>query len=390
MTIKQKTGAFIEQAGLCVTTLFYVLFGWQQWWSGVSPRLLRGSPERDSLHHAHLSLGATLFVLSILCLLVWLLRPGSSALQKFKKAFSNSATTAVSLFFISIVCAMVFGLAQAWAKGEKTAVFGVFPLPHFLDWDWGTSGYMHSAMSSIGSALFAGMVFVFLFIQLKKYIKPGYAVAILLLLHVVVNLPKPPSLHPIAAFGTYVMVPSYYLTALAVYCWANNRKFVYWPVYLFFMLFFLYLPYFAFKVLPPWHVKPAADIVLVEPTDQLSEIRSREEIFPTEESFAAAKLAVGWCTQCHNVVENEAHLLGPNINGVVNRQAGTAAGYGRYSEAMIAAGLKGMFWTRENLAEFLTHGSTYIPGNLMNQQTDFSDPVKLNLAIDYLEYISAE
>ena len=92
-----------------------------------------------------------------------------------------------------------------------------------------------------------------------------------------------------------------------------------------------------------------------------------------------------WCSQCHNLKPSDSHLLGPNLVGVFNQQAGTVQGYGRNSKAMLAAGQDGMFWTRENLAEFLTDGQKFIPNNLMNQQTDLSDPVRLNIVIDLLE-----
>ena len=57
---------------------------------------------------------------------------------------------------------------------------------------------------------------------------------------------------------------------------------------------------------------------------------------------------------------------------------------------MVAAGQDGVFWTRDNLAEYLTDGQAFIPDNLMNQQTDLSDPDRLNQVIDYMEYLSAE
>ena len=156
------------------------------------------------------------------------------------------------------------------------------------------------------------------------------------------------------------------------------------------ILFFLYLPYFAFKVLPPWHVAEAKEVVLVEPQQEFAALRSAEDIFPDEQSLAAAQDTTAWCRQCHSVNKGAPHLLGPNLAGVFNKQLGSVADYGRYSEAMIAKGEEGNFWTRETLAKFLTDGQGFIPGNLMNQQTDLSDPVKLNQVLDYLEYISTE
>ena len=390
MNIKERLSGFLNQACLFFSLVSFALFAWHRWWSGVSPRLIRGSAERDAIHHAHLSIGATLFVFLIILFLIWLLRPGLSPLEKLKKAFSDAAHSAISVFFISFFFASLYGLAQAWAADEHTKFLGVFELPHFLDWAWNTSGYLHSSFASLASAFFAGIVFIFLYVQLKKYMKPGLAVGLLILLHLLIELPKPPSLHPIAAFGAYVLVPSYYFIALAIYSWANNRRWIYWPIYILVALYFMYLPYFAFKVLPPWHQKPAAEIVLVESASELSPIRSRSEIFPSEESLAAAMETSEWCLQCHKIVESDEHLLGPNLLGVFNQQAGTVEGYGRYSQAVVDAGQKGIFWNRENLADFFVNGQEFIPGNLMNSPLDLSDPEKLEQVLDLVEYLSAD
>jgi cytochrome c len=370
--------------------MFFVLFSWTQWWSGVSPRLIRGSEERVAIHHAHLSLGATLFFFLVLFFLIWAIKPGDSFLSKLKNAFKDASATAVSLFLVSSLFLMLYGLSQAWSKGEHTPVFGVFNLPHFLDFSWSTSGYMHAALSSISIYLFMGIVFVYLYKRLIQYVQPGVAVTLLMVLHLLVALPKPPSLHPIAAFGEYVLTPFIYLTALSVYNWANNRKPVYGAVYLLLILFFLYLPYFAFKVLPPWHQPAAKEVVLVEPQQQFAPLRAADDIFESPESFAVAEDTTAWCRQCHSVTKGQPHLLGPNLAGVFNQQLGSKVDYGRYSSAMTEKGEAGVFWTRENLAKYLTDGQGFVPGNLMNQQTDLSDPEKLNQALDYLEYISTQ
>ena len=390
MTIEKHDSGFMYQAQLFFFGLFFVLFSWTQWWAGVSPRLIRGSEERDLLHHAHLSLGATLFVLLVFFLIAWAVRPGASPIQKVKRAFATSGSTATSLFILSSLFLMLYGFGQAWSKGEETAAFGVFNLPHFMNISWSTAGYMHSVFSSVTVYLFSGISFVFLFRHLRRYMEPGYAVALLMVVHLIVSLPKPPSLHPIAAFGAYVLTPTIYLIALAIYCWANNRRYVYWPIFITFFVLFAYLPYFAFKVLPPWHQSPATAAVLVEPAPGLVAARSKSTIFEDEESLLEAQEIVLWCKQCHNLGTDGPHLLGPNLDGVFNRQAGSAAGYDRYSTSMREHGEAGLFWSRENLQEYLTDGQAFVPNNLMNQQTDFSDAAKLSLALDYLEYVSAD
>jgi len=388
MVFRNKFSHFLRQTQLCLFVLYFTLFAWLQWWAGVIPRLIRGSERRAELHHAHLNLGAPLFVFLCLFLLIWLLRPGRSITDRLKHAFRDLSATAVSLFLCGSLLAMLFGLSQGWSKQEEAAVFGVIKLPHFFQMSWQTSGYMHSALSNISVFLFSGIVFVYLYKKLRKYLEPGYAVAALLLLHLLIALPKPPSLHPIAAIGAYMLTPFIYLSALALYTWANDKKLVYWPALLVFILYFLYLPYFAFKVLPPWHQK-SQQVVLVAPTENLSAARAKNEIFPDAESLAAAEVTTAWCRQCHSVNHGDAHLLGPNLTDIFNKQVASKADYGRYSTALISKGQAGTYWSREELAKFLTDGQAFAPGNLMNQQTDLSDEKELNKALDYLEYISA-
>ena len=160
MSTKDKIRNFLQQAQLFLFVLFFVLFSWTQWWSSVAPRLIRGSEERVAIHHAHLSLGATLFFFLVLFLLIWAIKPGEGFLTKIKNAFKDASATAVSLLFISSFFLMLYGLSQAWSKGEHTPVLGVFNLPHFLDFSWATAGYMHAAFSSISIYLFMGIVSV--------------------------------------------------------------------------------------------------------------------------------------------------------------------------------------------------------------------------------------
>ena len=55
---------------------------------------------------------------------------------------------------------------------------------------------------------------------------------------------------------------------------------------------------------------------------------------------AAGKKVFGKCVACHMVGENAKHKVGPALNDVVGRQAGTAEGY-NYSPAMKKPGLAG-------------------------------------------------
>ena len=70
------------------------------------------------------------------------------------------------------------------------------------------------------------------------------------------------------------------------------------------------------------------------------------------------------CMTCHAVGEGARNKVGPVLNGVVGRPAGTFPEF-RYSEAMVAAGAGGLVWTPENLASYLLAPKEFVPGNKM-------------------------
>lgn len=70
------------------------------------------------------------------------------------------------------------------------------------------------------------------------------------------------------------------------------------------------------------------------------------------------------CQACHQVGEDAKNRVGPILNGVVERQAGTLDDF-KYSDAMTEAGEEGLIWTHENLAKYLKKPREFIPGNKM-------------------------
>ncbi len=70
------------------------------------------------------------------------------------------------------------------------------------------------------------------------------------------------------------------------------------------------------------------------------------------------------CRACHAVGEGAKNKVGPALNGVVGRTAGTAPDF-KYSKAMIEAGEGGMVWTNDTLAQYLTDPRGFIPKNKM-------------------------
>ncbi len=67
------------------------------------------------------------------------------------------------------------------------------------------------------------------------------------------------------------------------------------------------------------------------------------------------------CKACHNLTQAKRTRLGPNLNNLFSRTAGTASGY-KYSRALREAGFS---WTEAKLDEWLTKPSAFLPGNKM-------------------------
>lgn len=75
----------------------------------------------------------------------------------------------------------------------------------------------------------------------------------------------------------------------------------------------------------------------------------------------AGKRVFARCLNCHEVGANARNGFGPQLNGVLGRQAGSAPGYS-YSPAMKAARV---VWNERNLAAFLRDTDAVVPGNKM-------------------------
>lgn len=80
---------------------------------------------------------------------------------------------------------------------------------------------------------------------------------------------------------------------------------------------------------------------------------------------AAGEAVFKKCITCHAVGDNARNKVGPVLNGVEGRTAGTFPEF-RYSEAMVKAGEGGLTWTPENLAKYLHAPKELVPGNKMS------------------------
>jgi len=70
------------------------------------------------------------------------------------------------------------------------------------------------------------------------------------------------------------------------------------------------------------------------------------------------------CMACHAIGPGAQNKVGPELNGVVGRPAGSIEGFS-YSQGMKDAGAGGLIWTEENLAKYLESPKGEVPGNKM-------------------------
>lgn len=76
---------------------------------------------------------------------------------------------------------------------------------------------------------------------------------------------------------------------------------------------------------------------------------------------AAGKRVFLRCAACHSIQAGQPNKIGPNLNGIVGRKAGTVAGF-RYSAPLSKSGI---VWTEANLDRWLTRPSAMVPGTVM-------------------------
>jgi cytochrome c len=88
------------------------------------------------------------------------------------------------------------------------------------------------------------------------------------------------------------------------------------------------------------------------------------------------------CMTCHAVGQGARNKVGPVLNGVVGRQAGTFPEF-RYSPAMVKAGEDGLAWTPENIAQYLMAPKQFVPGNKM-AFAGLKDQAEIDNVIAYL------
>lgn len=105
-----------------------------------------------------------------------------------------------------------------------------------------------------------------------------------------------------------------------------------------------------------------ARVIDVTPEDETSKHRSMAPVAATQVAAApaddmaqveAGKKVFNKCKACHDVGDGAKHKIGPQLNDIVGRKAGTADGFKKYSKGMKEAGEGGLIWDDQSLDRFL-------------------------------------
>ena len=100
---------------------------------------------------------------------------------------------------------------------------------------------------------------------------------------------------------------------------------------------------------------------------------------------AAGEKAFAVCKACHQIGPNAKNAVGPELNGVVGRKAGSVESY-NYSPANKNSGLT---WDEATLHEYLMDPRKKVPGTKM-VFAGIKDEKKLNDLIAYLKQFDAQ
>lgn len=71
------------------------------------------------------------------------------------------------------------------------------------------------------------------------------------------------------------------------------------------------------------------------------------------------------CAACHSIDKPD-NKIGPHLVGILGRKTASVESYAGYSDAMKAAGAKGMVWDEASLASYVAAPKAFLPGNRMS------------------------
>lgn len=120
-------------------------------------------------------------------------------------------------------------------------------------------------------------------------------------------------------------------------------------------------------------------------TSSAADMASSAEAPAVTGDATAGKAVFGVCAACHAVGPGAANKVGPELNGLIGRKAGTAPNY-RYSAAMTNSGLT---WDVATFQKYVADPKGVVPGNKMSYG-GLKDATKINDLTAYLASFNAD
>ncbi len=115
--------------------------------------------------------------------------------------------------------------------------------------------------------------------------------------------------------------------------------------------------------------EPTPEAAVAEPAPEAAAEPAAEAPVETAaadpELVAAGEKVFKKCAACHKVGDGAKNAVGPVLNGIVGRAAGTVEGF-KYSKPMLDAGAGGLVWTHDELSAYLADPKGYMPKNKMS------------------------
>ena len=103
--------------------------------------------------------------------------------------------------------------------------------------------------------------------------------------------------------------------------------------------------------------------------------------YPADDPQAARRLAVNHCSQCHTFDQGEPHGQGPNLFGLIGREAAVISGF-RFSKGYQQA-MAGKVWDAALLERWLADTLAVAPGTTMVYWQD--DPAVRKILVEFFQ-----
>ena len=115
-------------------------------------------------------------------------------------------------------------------------------------------------------------------------------------------------------------------------------------------------------------VTPVEETAAAETPVQTAEVQVVEAAsapLVDPELAAAGEKVFRKCKSCHQVGDSAKNKVGPVLNGIVGKAAGSVDGF-KYSKALLAAAEDGLTWGPDEMAAFLAKPKSYLKGTKMS------------------------